>query len=261
MRRNDNTHLHINSPDKEGVIRMRALRPSPPITTQNHAPITKMPRQEEEQQTQQQQQQYNSAAALSPLFCLLASIVFSTFCIQSTVAAPGTRVTSSTVSLQITNDTKCLHGHYNAVRCICDPCWEGEDCSEYVDYYSPRFLIHSASVVVATNVSGTVYRAWSTDGDLGLTCPLGPGESARCPCAAVRYQLFARPGDYHFTIDTATGILSRNLKFQLEPSKTYSYKLLVRSVPVQGISHDIQYDLLDLGIYVSPDYIRKIPWT
>ena len=75
---------------------------------------------------------------------------------------------------------------------------------------------------------GVVYRAWSTDEDLGLTCPLGPGESARCPCASVSYQLFAAPGDRHFILDPVSGILSRNNETHLRAGEAYTYKLMVQ---------------------------------
>lgn len=77
--------------------------------------------------------------------------------------------------------------------------------------------------------TGPVYRAWATDGDLGLTCPLGPGEASRCPCAAVNYQLFAAPGDHHFYLHQSTGVLSRNLSVPLYPGTTHNYKLMVQS--------------------------------
>ncbi|ROT66010.1 hypothetical protein C7M84_015986 [Penaeus vannamei] len=52
-------------------------------------------------------------------------------------------------------------------------------------------------------------QRFSTDDDLGLTCPLGPGESARCPCASVTYQLFSGPGDRRFILDPDTGVLKQ----------------------------------------------------
>lgn len=164
---------------------------------------------------------------------------------------------------KLSNNTRCVNGMLDEEStCICNPCWDGPICETYVDLYSPRFLVHAATAVVPENVTGGVYRAWSRDEDLGLTCPLGPGQSSRCPCASVAYQLFAPPGDHKFTLDSATGVLSRALEGAiLIPGSTYTYKLMVQSVPVKGITDDLQYDILDLKIYVSPYYVRKIPWT
>nr|XP_045622560.1 uncharacterized protein LOC123773111 [Procambarus clarkii] len=160
-----------------------------------------------------------------------------------------------------TNST-CIHGFLDEdLRCICDPCWDGPSCSSYVDYYSPRFLVHAATAVLPVNATGVVYRAWSTDEDLGLTCPLGPGDSARCPCASVTYQLFAPPGDHHFLLDPVSGILTRNTNTSLHPGTTYTYKLMVQGTPLPGQMEDLLYDLLDLRVYVSADYVKKIPWT
>ncbi|XP_069980963.1 uncharacterized protein [Penaeus vannamei] len=144
---------------------------------------------------------------------------------------------------------------------VCSPCWEGDACEHYADYYSPRFLVHATTVVLRANSTGIVYRSWSTDEDLGLTCPLGPGNSARCPCAAVAYQLFAPPGDHHFQLDAVTGFLTRNTSMSLEDGKTYTYKIMVQSIPVAGQSKDLLFDLMDLKIYVSPNFIMKIPWS
>lgn len=165
----------------------------------------------------------------------------------------------------LTNNTRCMNGILDEESiCVCNPCWDGPNCETYVDLYSPRFLVHAATAVVPENVTDGVYRAWSRDEDLGLTCPLGPGQSSRCPCASVAYQLFAPPGDHKFTLDPATGVLSRakpEAAGALIPGTTYTYKLMVQSVPVKGITDDLQYDILDLKIYVSPYYVRKIPWT
>ncbi|XP_037796621.1 uncharacterized protein LOC119591937 [Penaeus monodon] len=160
------------------------------------------------------------------------------------------------------NITSCLNGDKTEESaCSCHPCWEGEFCHVYEDHYSPRFLVHAATAVVPENITGPVYRAWATDGDLGLTCPLGPGEASRCPCAAVNYQLFAAPGDHHFFLHQSTGVLSRNLSVPLYPGTTHNYKLMVQSTPKRERIQDLQYDILDLKIYVSPDYVTIIPWT
>nr|XP_045584473.1 uncharacterized protein LOC123746767 [Procambarus clarkii] len=157
----------------------------------------------------------------------------------------------------------CENGELRADwSCECDPCWEGHSCNTYVDYYTPRFLVHAATAVLPVNATGVVYRAWSSDEDLGLTCPLGPGDSARCPCATVAYRLFAVPGDNHFALDPVTGILSRNADVALSVGTTYIYKLMVQGMTVDGqAEEDLPYDLLTLKIYVSADYVRKIPWT
>ncbi|XP_071533371.1 uncharacterized protein [Panulirus ornatus] len=165
-----------------------------------------------------------------------------------------------------------LAGHHNHSRCEngevmpdwsceCDPCWEGEACLTYVDYYTPRFLVHAATTVLPANATGVVYRAWSTDEDLGLTCPLGPGDSARCPCAAVTYRLFAAPGDTRFHLDSVTGVLSRNAQVPLGVGATYIYKIMVQGIPINGRGEDLPFDLLTLKVYVSADHVRKIPWT
>ncbi|CAL4146840.1 unnamed protein product, partial [Meganyctiphanes norvegica] len=91
-------------------------------------------------------------------------------------------------------------------QCKCRPCWDGHYCQKYVDRYVPKFLVHETTVVVTVNATGTVYRALSVDDDLGLTCPLGPGDADRCPCATMAFQLFSKPGDERFSIDAATGV-------------------------------------------------------
>ncbi|XP_063592287.1 uncharacterized protein LOC134769483 [Penaeus indicus] len=156
---------------------------------------------------------------------------------------------------------RCDNGRAVDGRCQCDPCWDGSRCLDYVDIYPPRFLIHAATVVLPVNASGVVYRAWSTDDDLGLTCPLGPGESARCPCASVTYQLFSGPGDRHFILDPDTGVLSRVPATPLQPGRSYKYKIMVQGVPEGKQKMDLQYDLLDLKVYVTEDHVKKIPWT
>ncbi|KAG7160111.1 hypothetical protein Hamer_G012651, partial [Homarus americanus] len=126
----------------------------------------------------------------------------------------------------------CLNGYTSEeVPCICYPCWGGNYCQHYEDSYAPRFLVHAATAVVPENITGAVYRAWATDGDLGLTCPLGPGgEAGRCPCAYVTYQLFAAPGDHRFALHQDTGVLTRNLSgAPLLPGQTYAYKLMVQN--------------------------------
>lgn len=45
------------------------------------------------------------------------------------------------------------------------------------------------SIYIHLPTPGAVYRALASDGDLGLTCPLGPGEAARCPCAAMAFRI------------------------------------------------------------------------
>ncbi|KAK8396718.1 hypothetical protein O3P69_005002 [Scylla paramamosain] len=160
------------------------------------------------------------------------------------------------------NISRCVNGYLQEdYTCSCHPCWDGLTCDTYVDNYAPRFLVHAATAVLPTNATGVVYRAWSTDEDLGLTCPLGPGESARCPCASVSYQLFAAPGDRHFTLDPVSGILSRSNDTHLRPGESYTYKLMVQGTSMAGQRQPLLYDLLDLRIYVSSDYVKKIPWT
>lgn len=160
------------------------------------------------------------------------------------------------------NISRCVNGYLmEDFTCVCHPCWDGPTCDTYVDNYAPRFLVHAATAVLPTNATGVVYRAWSTDEDLGLTCPLGPGESARCPCASVSYQLFAAPGDRHFILDPVSGILSRNNETHLRAGESYTYKLMVQGTSMPGQRQPLLYDLLDLRIYVSIDYVKKIPWT
>ncbi|XP_071523308.1 uncharacterized protein [Panulirus ornatus] len=161
------------------------------------------------------------------------------------------------------NITSCLNGEEaEDGACICHPCWGGFYCQTYEDNYAPRFLVHSATAVVPENVTGEVYQAWATDGDLGLTCPLGGGSARRCPCASVTYQLFAAPGDHRFSLHQDTGVLTRNTSgAALLPGQTYTYKLMVQSLPVRERIQDLQYDILDLKVYISPDYVKIIPWT
>ncbi|XP_045610987.2 uncharacterized protein [Procambarus clarkii] len=161
------------------------------------------------------------------------------------------------------NFSRCVNGYAGEeVPCICYPCWGGSFCQRYEDNYAPRFLVHGATAVVPENITGPVYRAWATDGDLGLTCPLGTEGPGRCPCASVTYQLFAAPGDHRFGLHQDTGVLSRNTSgASLLPGQTYAYKLMVQSLPKRERVQDLQYDILDLKIYISPDYVKIIPWT
>lgn len=167
------------------------------------------------------------------------------------------------VYLEDDNATGCINGLAEEdLSCLCHPCWGGARCQSYEDNYAPRFLVHAATAVVPENITGAVYRAWATDGDLGLTCPLGSGQVTRCPCAAVTYQLFAAPGDHRFALHHTTGVLSRNMSgADLQPGQSYTYKLMVQSLPKRGRIQDLQYDILDLRIYVSPDYVTITPWT
>ncbi|KAF2366146.1 hypothetical protein FHG87_003103 [Trinorchestia longiramus] len=176
---------------------------------------------------------------------------------------------SSTESF--TNATvPCEHGRVtrSAIdqQCQCYPCWSGSDCNTYVDNYAPRFLVHRATAVVPVNTTGSAYRAWASDDDLGLTCPLGPGESARCPCASFSYQLFSPSGDHRFALHPSTGLLVRRRANQtdesnaLEEGNTYNYKLMVQSVLVPGYSKERLYDILDLEIFVGPPTLEKTPW-
>ncbi|XP_063871624.1 uncharacterized protein LOC135106496 isoform X7 [Scylla paramamosain] len=134
------------------------------------------------------------------------------------------------VYLEDDNATGCINGLAEEdLSCLCHPCWGGVRCQSYEDNYAPRFLVHAATAVVPENITGSVYRAWATDGDLGLTCPLGGEQVTRCPCAAVTYQLFAAPGDHRFALHHTTGVLSRNLSgAALMPGQSYTYKLMVQ---------------------------------
>ncbi|XP_064108392.1 uncharacterized protein LOC135216821 [Macrobrachium nipponense] len=165
--------------------------------------------------------------------------------------------------IHIYNTTSCLNGFPTEVSpCTCMPCWEGRYCQMYRDHYPPRFLLHKATIVVPENITGPVYRSWATDGDLGLTCPLSPGEAARCPCASVTYQLFAAPGDHNFWLHQSTGVLSRNTSGPaLVPGHTHTYKIMVQSLPKRERVEDLQYDILDLKVYISPDFVTIIPPT
>ncbi|XP_018011633.1 uncharacterized protein LOC108668886 [Hyalella azteca] len=166
------------------------------------------------------------------------------------------------------SDTGCRHGRRQQAEagrgCHCYPCWSGSDCNTYVDNYAPRFLVHRATAVVPVNVTGSTYRAWALDDDLGLTCPLGPGESARCPCASFTYQLFSPSGDHRFALHPSTGLLVRRRPAattgDLQEGKTYKYKLMVQSVLVPGYSKERLYDILDLEIFVGPANLQKTPW-
>ncbi|XP_063871619.1 uncharacterized protein LOC135106496 isoform X3 [Scylla paramamosain] len=135
------------------------------------------------------------------------------------------------VYLEDDNATGCINGLAEEdLSCLCHPCWGGVRCQSYEDNYAPRFLVHAATAVVPENITGSVYRAWATDGDLGLTCPLGGEQVTRCPCAAVTYQLFAAPGDHRFALHHTTGVLSRNLSgAALMPGQSYTYKLMVQT--------------------------------
>ncbi|XP_063871625.1 uncharacterized protein LOC135106496 isoform X8 [Scylla paramamosain] len=135
------------------------------------------------------------------------------------------------VYLEDDNATGCINGLAEEdLSCLCHPCWGGVRCQSYEDNYAPRFLVHAATAVVPENITGSVYRAWATDGDLGLTCPLGGEQVTRCPCAAVTYQLFAAPGDHRFALHHTTGVLSRNLSgAALMPGQSYTYKLMVQN--------------------------------
>ncbi|XP_047469035.1 uncharacterized protein LOC125025131 [Penaeus chinensis] len=175
--------------------------------------------------------------------------------------AGGSSAEARSVTTHFAPNNSCVNGYWREGACTCDPCWEGDACQHYADHYGPQFLVHEATVVLPANVTGIAYHAWSIDEDLGLTCPLGPGESARCPCAVVQYHLFAAPGDVHFLLDRDTGIITRNPQSILAPGSTYAYQLMVQDVPLGSEMSAGHFDILDLKIYVSDDHVRKIPWT
>ncbi|XP_063872977.1 uncharacterized protein LOC135107247 [Scylla paramamosain] len=83
---------------------------------------------------------------------------------------------------------ECLNGRCGVDgACECLPCYSGPTCAAYDDKYGPRFAIRLDTVIVNSKHEGVVYKASAEDEDLGLTCPLGPGQHTRCPCA--RYHL------------------------------------------------------------------------
>ncbi|XP_050714209.1 uncharacterized protein LOC126997255 [Eriocheir sinensis] len=116
--------------------------------------------------------------------------------------------------------------------CECYPCYSGPACDAYDDKYDPRFAIRWDTVIINTGHSGVVYQAAAEDEDLGLTCPLGPGEHTRCPCAAITYTLQPPPNEPShplFTIHDSSGQVFLRDGAQLEPGNTYNLEIVAHS--------------------------------
>nr|XP_027227413.1 uncharacterized protein LOC113819374 [Penaeus vannamei] len=68
-----------------------------------------------------------------------------------------------------------------------------------------------------------------------------------------------------FLIHAATVVLPVNASGSrappLQPGRSYKYKIMVQGVPEGEPKTDLQYDLLDLKVYVTEDHVKKIPWT
>lgn len=88
------------------------------------------------------------------------------------------------------------------------------------------------SLVTGAAFPGVVYKAAAEDEDLGLTCPLGPGQHTRCPCAAITYSLLPPPNEpTHplFTIHDSSGQVFLRDGVQLEPGSTYNLEIVAYS--------------------------------
>ncbi|MPC80740.1 hypothetical protein E2C01_075328 [Portunus trituberculatus] len=79
---------------------------------------------------------------------------------------------------------------------------------------------------------GVVYKARAEDEDLGLTCPLGPGQHTRCPCAAITYSIRAPQNALHhplFTIHESSGQVFLQEGSQLSPGNSHELEIIASS--------------------------------
>ncbi|KAK4319311.1 hypothetical protein Pmani_009770 [Petrolisthes manimaculis] len=116
------------------------------------------------------------------------------------------------------------------------------------DRYRPRFAVREDSVILNSNYEGklflmtprihqqgVVYKAVAEDGDLGLTCPLGPGRNTRCPCATTHYTI------HHplFRIHTTSGQVFVRTGVHLAPGGRYKALIVAANANTTGANGDI----------------------
>lgn len=85
---------------------------------------------------------------------------------------------------------------------------------------------------VTCDIIGVVYKAAAEDEDLGLTCPLGPGQHTRCPCAAITYNLLQSPdAPIHplFTVHNSSGQVFLREGALLEPGSKHTFEIVAFS--------------------------------
>ncbi|KAK8400148.1 hypothetical protein O3P69_003090 [Scylla paramamosain] len=144
---------------------------------------------------------------------------------------------------------ECLNGRCGVDgACECLPCYSGPTCAAYDDKYGPRFAIRLDTVIVNSKHEGVVYKASAEDEDLGLTCPLGPGQHTRCPCAAITYSLLVPPDTLNhplFTIHESSGQVFLREGSRLTPGSSHQLEIIASST-----KNSLLYDYQTLTILV-----------
>ncbi|KAL1486390.1 hypothetical protein MTO96_046983, partial [Rhipicephalus appendiculatus] len=97
----------------------------------------------------------------------------------------------------------CVNGACDELgRCVCESCWEGDSCDEFVDLYPPSFPSRTEVVGISEpDVSRPVFRAAAKDRDLEDTCE---GREP-CACALNSYAIVAGNRYQLFSVDNVTG--------------------------------------------------------
>ncbi|KAK7074160.1 hypothetical protein SK128_001150, partial [Halocaridina rubra] len=125
------------------------------------------------------------------------------------------------------------------------------------DKYEPMFPIREDAVVISSNHKGVVYTAHAEDSDLGLTCPLGPGETSRCPCATIYYHLRQDGNEdaNYFMIEELTGEVFLQKDAVLQPGQEFEFTIIAASVDRSQYGHiSAKEDVLSLTVVVHhPD--------
>ncbi|CAG7731078.1 unnamed protein product [Allacma fusca] len=184
--------------------------------------------------------------------------------LSATCSSEDSIATSSNGSLTSTKrpPSTCVNGACNPDgTCVCNPCWSGPTCQDYVDRFAPRFLAEEPFFMVSVS-SGEgrevpLFRIESADDDLGLTCQLGQvGPAATCPCATPRYKVVG-PTQAVFRADQETGDVFIKPGFSLQSGKQYLITLQVSVNPTQKeINHFYCTSFRNLppcpSVYISP---------
>jgi hypothetical protein len=68
----------------------------------------------------------------------------------------------------------CNNGNCdNTGTCLCDPCWEGVHCDQFVDSHSPQFDVNERIIYINRhhiNKKKPIFKAKATDRDLDIRC-------------------------------------------------------------------------------------------
>ncbi|XP_059470705.1 uncharacterized protein LOC132193818 [Neocloeon triangulifer] len=207
---------------------------------------------------------------LKQLFFLNADMIFATALLAlalalNNIATPSFVVGAWPAELEQTNPcwtdkgTQCGgRGKCSDQVCLCDPCWQGRRCQNYVDFHQPRFLVNNFYIIVNKNVRGAVLRAEATDDDLGMTCPLhDPGEGTTCPCATTRFKMLHGADSTLFNVDNETGDVFLADNVTLQPGRQYHFTLEAQGLKMRGIDHEVGRDLMRAVVYVRPEEVQQ----